>query len=53
MISSSNEQLQQQLEYTLHQGVGEGTTPFPGLLYFNLIATASEFQKSNLDMRTL
>ena len=37
MISGSKEQLQQQLEYTL----------------LNLIATASEFQKCNLDGRTL
>ena len=34
MISASNEQLQQQLEY-------------------NLIVTAGEFQKFNLDVRTL
>ena len=37
MISASNEQLQQQLEYTLK----------------NLIVTAGEFQKYNLDVRTL
>ena len=36
MISGSNEQLQQQLEYTIH-----------------LIVIAGEFQKCNLDMRTL
>ena len=35
MISGSNQQLQQQLEYTL------------------LIVTAGEFQKCNLDVRTL
>ena len=37
MISGSNEQLQQELEYTLQI----------------LIVTASEFQKCNLDVRTL
>ena len=37
MISRSNEQLQQELEYTL----------------LNLIVTAGEFQKCSLDMRTL
>ena len=37
MIPGSNEQLQQQLEYTL----------------LNLIVTAGEFQKCNLDVRTL
>ena len=37
MISRSNEQLQQELEYTL----------------LNLIVTAGEFQKCNLDVRTL
>ena len=37
MISGLNEQLQQQLEYTL----------------LNLILTAGEFQKCNLDARTL
>ena len=37
MISGLNEQLQQQLEYTIQ----------------NLIVTAGEFQKCNLDVRTL
>ena len=37
MISGSNQQLQQQLEYT----------------YKSLIVTAGEFQKGNLDVRTL
>ena len=37
MISGSNEQLQQQLEYTL----------------LKPILTAGEFQKCNLDVRTL
>ena len=37
MISGLKEQLQQQLEYTL----------------LNLIVTAGEFQKYNLDVRTL
>ena len=36
MISATKEQLQQQLDYTLH-----------------LIVTAGEFQKFNLDVRTL
>ena len=38
MILGSNEQLQQQLEYTLNK---------------NLIVTGSKFQKCNLDVKTL
>ena len=37
MVSGLNQQLQQQLEYTL----------------LSLIVTAGEFQKRNLDVRTL